>query len=101
MEYNGQIKNEKVFHNIDHSFLNGEIPNILCAGRKQGKPNTKQLICIHIKCQVQRVHMQRGLFTHCRSKTQLGYHCVPMSELLYQSKYLASCINGCCVKLAN
>lgn len=55
----------------------------------------------HIKCQVHRVHMQGRVFTHCRSKTQQGYHCVPLSELLYQCKYLVSCINGCCVKAAN
>lgn len=42
--------------------------------------------------------MKRKFFAHCRPKTQSGYRCVPLSELLYQSKYLVSCINGCCVK---
>lgn len=54
----------------------------------------------YIRSQVHGVHMQR-FFTHCSPKTQLRYHCVPLSKLLYQSQYLLSCINGCCVETSN
>lgn len=63
--------------------------------------NMRQPALSYIKYQVHRVHMQNRVFTHCRSKTQLGYHCAPLSEVLYQSQYLASCTNGCCVEPSN
>lgn len=63
--------------------------------------NMRQPAHSYIKYQVHRVHMQNRVFTHCRSKTQLGYHCVPLSEVLYQSQYLVSCVNGCCVEPSN
>lgn len=98
---------KKIFHHIDYFSSSGKkkIPLEFSTDRplcRQSRAQIKYKVTnSHIKCQVHRVHMQRGVFTHCSFKTQLGYHCVPLSELLYPCQYLASCINGCCVKPAN
>lgn len=68
---------------------------------QQRESNTRHpAATLHVRC-MESICKKKTPSTYCRSKTQLGYHYVPLSELLYKCKYLSSCINGCCAKPAH